>query len=84
MTTPPAPLLAFLPSMMTMSYPCPSVCAVLDSGVGIGFYSFFTTIAGSFMTYAVGLILDDYTSDAAIKVRLSLAVSAPAETCLTR
>ncbi|CAM9848940.1 unnamed protein product, partial [Hapterophycus canaliculatus] len=37
-------------------------------GVGIGCYSFFTTIAGSFMTYLVGVILDEYTSDSALKV----------------
>ncbi|CAM9987824.1 unnamed protein product [Ascophyllum nodosum] len=43
-------------------------------GVGIGYWSFFTTIAGSFMTYAVGLILDAYTSDAAIKITLLASV----------
>lgn len=43
-------------------------------GVGIGTYSFFTTIAGSFMTYIVGVILDDYTSDGALKYTLGIGV----------
>lgn len=47
------------------------------SGVGIGTYSFFTTIAGSFMTYLVGVILDDYTSDAALKVPFVLTSRSP-------
>eukprot|EP00752_Nemacystus_decipiens_P008775 g7830.t1 len=43
-------------------------------GVGIGCYSFFTTIAGSFMTYIVGVILDAYTSDSALKLTLLVSV----------
>ncbi|CAM9103237.1 unnamed protein product [Ectocarpus sp. 13 AM-2016] len=43
-------------------------------GVGIGYYSFFTTIAGSFMSYIVGVILDAYTSDAALKITLLISV----------
>lgn len=43
-------------------------------GVGIGYWSFFTTIAGSFMTFALGLVLDAYTSNASLKVTLVVAV----------
>ena len=37
-------------------------------GVGFGCYSLFTMSAGSLMSYAIGLVLEDYTSDYAIKV----------------
>ncbi|CAM9695078.1 unnamed protein product [Pylaiella littoralis] len=43
-------------------------------GVGIGCYSFFTTIAGSFMTYIVGVVLDSYTSDNALRITLLVSV----------
>eukprot|EP00904_Undaria_pinnatifida_P006872 jgi/Undpi1/3314/HiC_scaffold_15.g06688.m1 len=43
-------------------------------GVGFGCYSLFTMSAGSLMSYAIGLVLEDYTSDYAIKVTLILSV----------
>lgn len=54
----------FLPLSLSL------ISCLVCRGVGIGYYSFFTTIAGSFMTYIVGVILDAYTSDAALKVSL--------------
>lgn len=49
----------------------------MHRGVGIGCYSFCIIVAGSSMTYGLGLILDNYTSDAAIKVRRHVNPSPP-------
>lgn len=41
----------------------------MHRGMALGCYSFCIMVAGAGMTYAIGLVLDAYTSDAALEVK---------------
>lgn len=70
------PLHPYCSDWHTHNAPCvPDIGAIraqnmYHRGVGFGCYNFCMMVAGSLMSYATGLVLDTYTSDVAIKVKI--------------